>query len=139
MKYPIIDKNMSDCQMGACKNKGCKNNIFIINGIIHEVLKSKKMKPVLLQIYDYAQMFDSVDLEQALSDLYDVGVKDNTLSLLHKANNEVHMAVKTPSGLTDRQVIKNCVLQGDTVGSILSSVQVDNIGKECIAEGHISL
>ena len=139
MKYPIIDKNMSDCQMGARKNKGCKNNIFIINGIIHEVLKSKKMKPVLLQIYDYAQMFDSVDLEQALSDLYDVGVKDNTLSLLHKANKEVHMAVKTPSGLTDRQVIKNCVLQGDTFGSILSSVQVDNIGKECIAEGHTYL
>ena len=122
--------------MGAGKNKGCKNNIFIINGIIHEVLKSKKMKPVLLQIYDYAQMFDSVDLEQALSDLYDVGVKDDTLSLLHKANKEVHMAVKTPSGLTDRQ---NCVLQGDTFGSILSSVQVDNIGKECIAEGHTYL
>ena len=97
------------------------------------------MKPVLLQIYDYAQMFDSVDLEQALSDLYDVGVKDDTLSLLHKANKEVHMAVKTLSGLTDRQVIKNCVLQGDTFGSILSSVQVDNIGKECIAEGHTYL
>ena len=45
------------------------------------------------------------------------------------------MAVKTPSGLTDRQVIKNCVLQGDNFGSILSSVQVDNIGKE----GHIYL
>ena len=38
-KYPQIDKNMSDCQMGARKKKGCKNNIFIINGIIHEVLK----------------------------------------------------------------------------------------------------
>ena len=41
--------------------------------------------------------------------------------------------------LTDRQVIYNCVLQGDTFGSILSSVQVDNIGKECIAEGHTYL
>ena len=29
--------------------------------------------------------------------------------------------------------------QGDTFGSILSSVQVDNIGKECIAEGHTYL
>jgi hypothetical protein len=40
MKYPIIDKNLSDCQMGARKNKGCKNNIFIINGITCEVLKT---------------------------------------------------------------------------------------------------
>ena len=41
MKYPTIDRNISDCQMGARKRKGCKNNIFIVNGIIHEVLKSK--------------------------------------------------------------------------------------------------
>ena len=51
----------------------------------------------------------------------------------------MHMAVKTPSGLTNRQAIYNCVLQGDTFGSILSSVQVDTIGKECLAEGHTYL
>ena len=94
------------------------------------------MKPILLQIYDYAQMFDSINLEQALSDLFDVGVDDDTLALIHKANKDVHMAVKTPSGLTKKQTIKNCVLQGDTFGSILASVQVDSIGKECMEEGH---
>ena len=138
-KYPQIDKNMSDCQMGGRKRKGCKNNIFIINGIIHEVLKSKKQKPIQLQIYDYAQMFDSIDLEEALSDLYDAGVNDDTLSLLYKANAEVYMAVKTPAGLTDRQTIRNIVLQGDTWGSILASVQVDNIGKETMKAGHYYL
>ena len=94
------------------------------------------MNPILLQIYDYAQMFDSIDLQQALSDLYDAGVKDDNLVLLHEANKNIHMAVKTPSGLTQRQVISNCVLQGDTWGSILASVQVDSIGKECMAAGH---
>jgi hypothetical protein len=102
MKYPIIDQNMSDCQMGARKRKGCKNNIFIINGIIHEAMKSKRMIPVQLQIYDYQQMFDSIDLEQALSDIYDVGVNDDTFSLLYQANKQINMAVKTPNGLTDR-------------------------------------
>ena len=99
------------------------------------------MKPVLLQIYDYdyAQMFDSIDLELALNDLYDVGVNDDTLALLHQANKDVDMAVKTPSGLTDRQVIKNSVLQGDTFGSIMASVQVDSIGKECVKEGTLTL
>ena len=87
MKYVIIDKNMSDCQMGGRKNKGCKHNIFILNGIIHDVIKSIKMHPVQLQIYDYQQMFDALDLKQALSDLYDVGVNDDNLALLHKANN----------------------------------------------------
>ena len=81
-------------------------------------------------------MFDSIDLEQALSDLFDVGVDDDTLVLLHEANREIQMAVKTPSGLTERQTIRNCVLQGETWGSILASVQVDSIGKECLKEGH---
>ena len=97
------------------------------------------MKPILLQIYDYAQMFDSINLQQALSDLYDAGVKDDNLVLLHKANKDIHMAVKTPSGLTKRQTVENSVLQGDTWGSILASVQVDSIGKECLAAGHFYL
>ena len=66
--YPRIDKNMSDSQMGGRKGKGCRNNLFIINGIIHDVNKSRNMKPILLQLYDYSQMFDSINLQQAISD-----------------------------------------------------------------------
>ena len=55
-KYHIIDKNMSDSQMGGRKGKGCRNNIFIINGIIHDVLRSSKNKPVLLQTRKYSCM-----------------------------------------------------------------------------------
>ena len=128
-KYTIIDSNMSDCQMGARKGKGCRSNIWIINGIIHEALKSNNMKSVLLQIYDYKQMFDSLSLREAINDIYDYGVKDDCLQLIFKANNKIHMSVKTPGGLTERQIISNCVLQGDTWGSILASVQVDAIGQ----------
>ena len=74
-KYEEIDKNISDAQMGARKGKGCKSNIWIINGIIHETLFNKKKKPVVLQIYDYAQMFDSINLEEALNDIFDYGLK----------------------------------------------------------------
>ena len=59
------------------------------------------MKPIRLQIYDYAQMFDSIHLEEAISDLYDVGVDDENLALIYKANQEICMADKTPGGLTD--------------------------------------
>ena len=135
-KYNVIDRNMSDCQMGARKAKGCRNNIFIVNAIIHDVMKGRKKKAVNLQIYDYAQMFDSIDLQQAISDIYDAGVDDDNLVLLNKANQEVHMAVKSATGLTDRQVLKDIVLQGDTWGSLLASVQVDSIGKECQEAGY---
>ena len=118
-KYPDIDRKMSDCQMGGRRGKGCKNNIFIINGVIHEVLQSKKMKPVVLQFYDYSQMFDSINLQEAISDIFDTGVDDDNLALLYNANQEIDMAVKTANGLSDRQTVNDIVLQGDKWGSIL--------------------
>ena len=61
------------------------------------------------------------------------------LSLLYEANKEIFMAVKTSRGLSARQVITNSVLQGDTFGSILASVQVDRIGQKCLQAGHFYL
>ena len=46
------------------------------------------------------------------------------------------MAVKTTNGLTESQNLKDIVLQGDTWGSLLASVQVDSIGKECQENGY---
>ena len=129
-KYDEIDKNISDGQMGARKGKGCKSNIWIINGIIHETLHSKKKKPLVLQVYDFAQMFDSINLKEALNDIFDYGLNDDYLALIYRANERVHMAVKTRGGLTKRQEIKNSVLQGDTFGSLLAAVQVDTIAKD---------
>ena len=128
--YRIIDQKMSDCQTGGRKGRGCRNNILILNGIIHDVLSSKKKHPVLLQIYDYRQMFDAIGLKEALSDMYDAGVKDDNLTILYEANKEIRMAIKTQNGLTDRQSIENVVLQGDIFSSVLASVQVDNICKQ---------
>ena len=135
-KYPEVDSNMSDCQMGGRKHKGCRNNIFIVNGIIHDVMSSVKKSPVLLQIYDYRQMFDAINLEEAISDVYDAGVRDDNLALIYRANENINMAVNTPSGLSERQTITNVVLQGDTWSSLLASVQVDSIGKEVEKTGY---
>ena len=128
-KYQVIDKHISDCQMGARKGKGCRDNVWIINGIIHKSIKSKNMKPIMLQIYDYKQMFDSINLEETISQIYDYGLNDNNLALIYKANEKINIAVKTPGGLTERQIVKNIILQRDTFGSILGSVQVNSIGK----------
>ena len=57
--------------MGARKGKGCRTNIWILNGIIFETIKKNIKNPIVLQFYDFKQMFDSVNLKQAISDLYD--------------------------------------------------------------------
>ena len=134
--YSEVDENMSDSQMGGRKGKSCRFNLFIINGIIHDVLRNKNNKPVIFQIFDYAQMFDSMNLELAISDIYGAGLRNSNLRLLYEANKKIHMAVNTPEGPTDRKTIENSVLQGDVFGSLMASVQVDSIGKECAAAGY---
>ena len=66
-------------------------------------------------------------MKQVLSTIYDYGLNDDNISLIYKANKETRMVFNTPSGLSERQVLENVVLQGDTFGSILASVQVDSI------------
>ena len=134
--YPKIESKMSECQMGGRRRKGCKNNLFILNGIIHENMKSKNMKPLVLQYYDYSQMFDSMDLKEAIRDMYNTGMDDENLVLLYKSNKEINMAVKTAHGLSDRQTVKDIVLQGDTFGSLMASVQVEKIGIESMKAGN---
>ena len=74
-------------------------------------------------------MFYSINLKQAISDIYEAGLKDDKLSLIFEANKEIFMSVNTAAGLTDRQILENIVLQGDTWGSLLASVLVDYIGR----------
>ena len=42
--------------------------------------------------------------------------------------------MKTQNGLTVEQTLKEIVLQGDTLSSIIASNQVDTIGKELLKE-----
>ena len=63
-KYHIIDQHMSDSNVAGRKNQSCINHIFVLNGIIHETVKSKKNNPVTIQIYDYKQMFYSMVKKQ---------------------------------------------------------------------------
>ena len=71
---------MSDSYVGGRKKRSSLNHIFIIHGIIHETVSSKHNTPVNLQVYDYQQMFDLMDLKEAISCLFDSGMNDDTLA-----------------------------------------------------------
>ena len=50
-EYETIDKNMSDSNAGAQKEKNCRNHSFIVNGILHEKNMDKKSDPIDIHIY----------------------------------------------------------------------------------------
>jgi hypothetical protein len=134
-KYSIIDSNMSDSNVGARRKKNIRNHIFVINGIIFDVLSSKKKKAIDIQIMDYKQCFDSMWLEETMNDMFEAGVVDDQLALIYEANRNVKVAVKTQHGLSDRITLNEIILQGDVFGPIECSVSVDTFGKECLEEG----
>ena len=88
-KYEVIESNMSDSNVGARRNKNIRNHIFIINGIISDVLSSKHKKPIDIQIMDYKQCFDSMWIEETMNDLYEAGVTDENLAMIYQANKEI--------------------------------------------------
>ena len=93
-KYEVIDSNMSDSNVGSRKRKNISNHIFVINGIIHDVLSTKKKKSIDIQILDYKQCFDSMWLQETMNDLFEAGVQDDQLAVLFEANKEINLAIK---------------------------------------------
>ena len=82
-----IDEKMSDSNIGGRKNKSCINHIWVMNAIIHDTLSSTKNKTIVIQPYDYSQMFDGMELKESLADLEsEAGIKDDTIHLLYQEN-----------------------------------------------------
>ena len=133
-KYPIIDQSMSDSNIGARKKKNIRNHIFVVNSVIHDTLSKKSNKEIDIMVLDYKQMFDSECLFECMNDLYEAGVKDDMFSLIYEANRTNKVAVQTPHGLSRREEFKEIVMQGDVLAPLISSLQVDTFGKECMEE-----
>ena len=132
--YPIVEKSMSDSNIGARKEKNIRNHIFVLNSVIFDVLKGKSRNPVDIMVLDYKQMFDSECLFEVMNDLYEAGVVDDKFALIFEANRINKVAVKTPHGLSRRMDFEEIVMQGDVLAPLLSSLQVDTFGKECFVE-----
>ena len=88
-KSEMLDSNISDSNFGGREDKNCINHIWTVNAIIHEQLSSIKNPPIVLQQFDYTQMFDGINLRESLSDLLNSGVQDDTFHLINEANKSV--------------------------------------------------
>ena len=79
---------------------------------------------MVIQQYDYRQMFDGMDSVEGCCDVFEYGVNEDHLSLLYEANKSVVINVKTPQGNSKDFTLTNRVMQGDTWATALASTQV---------------
>ena len=132
-KYQHLEKNMSDSNIGARKDKNVRNHLFIVYGIITSVLRGGR-GCVDLQIYDLVQAFDALWIQDCMNDLFDClpeNQRDKKLALIYQANVTNLVAVNTPVGQTERVDMPQIVQQGGGWGPMQCSISIDKIGRLC--------
>ena len=119
---------MSDSNAGGRKRRGCRNHIWIVNGINHKHNTSVKKGNLRVQSYDYKQMFDGMDVLETMSDFFDVGFKDDHLPLIYQSNLNMSVSINTPHGPTETSILPSIIAQGDLFAPLEAAVQVDSLG-----------
>ena len=133
-KYPDLESNMSDSNIGARKNKNVRNHLFIVYGVINSVLREGR-GCVDIQIYDLVQAFDALWLQDCMNDIYDClpeNKRDRKLALIYQTNINNLVAVNTPVGQTERVNMPQIVQQGGGWGPMECSISIDKIGRQCV-------
>ena len=136
-KYGDIDENMSDSNIGGRKNMNIKNHLFIIYGIMNNVVNGKE-GPIDIQVYDLEKAFDALWLEDSMNDLVDslpASSQDDKVALIFEANRSNKVAINTSVGQTERVEIPRIVMQGGTWGPLKCSNTIDKIGEKCYERG----
>ena len=74
--------------------------------------------------------------EETANEIYEAGVIGDSFVVMANSNQNCKVAVKTSWGsLTKRVNIQRIEMQGTNPAPLKCSVQVDTLGKDCLAEG----
>ena len=127
-EYESIDANLTDCNVGARKNRNIRDNIFVMNAIMNSIKKGCEY-PLDFQVYDVDKCFDSLWLHEIINCLYEAGLQNDKLPLLFLENNTAQVAVKTSGGISKRVNIHDIIMQGSVWGSLCCVVLMEKLGK----------
>ena len=109
--YETIDKNLTDCNVGARKERNHQDNLFVIYGVINSVMNGE-LEDVDLTLYDVVKCFDKIWLQEAISDLFEAGLDNDKLVLLYNENESCTVSVKTSYGPTSDFDLEKILMQG---------------------------
>ena len=132
--YPIIDQHLSPSNVGGRKGRNIRDHLFIIYGMINDV-KNGKAEDIDIQGYNIYKCFDEMNYEETHNDLWDVGVNDDKFAMIAKLDEHANVVVKTPCGTTDGFELKKAIMQGTVFAPIKCSIQIDTLGRDCLANG----
>ena len=135
--YERIDNSMSCSNNGGRKNRNICEHLFIVNGVINDVINNKNTKEVDIEIYDVAKCFDKLEYHNTANDFFKAGVQDDKFVVVANSNKKCDVAIKTPWGSkTKRTTFENLEMQGTVLAGLKCSISIDTLGKECLENDH---
>ena len=135
--YWKIDDSMSCSNIGGRKNRNIREHLFVINGIMNDVMNNKDTEEIDIEIYDVAKCFDKLEYHITANDFFNAGVQDDKFVVVANSNKKCDVAVKTPWGTkTERTTLENIEMQGTVLAGLKCSISIDTLGKECLENQH---
>ena len=83
-----------------------------------------------MTLHDIEKCFNSLWLEDCINSIYENGVKNDILDLIHRLSQRAEIVVRTLFGDTDPFVVNNPIRQGTVLGPILYNCSLDQMRKD---------
>jgi len=125
---PIIDPQLSHCQFGFRRNKGCTDAIFTLRQMCEKTIEFNKDLNIVF--VDQEKAFDRVNRDTLWKVLERYGTDKQLLRNIMAFYEQSQGAVRTTSGLTEWFKINSGVRQGCVLSPLLFIAYMDNITQD---------
>ena len=126
--YPVIDKNLTDANVGSRKGRNIRDNLFVLNAITNSVVNGNE-EACDVGVYDIYKAFDGLWAQESTNDLFDAGCVNDKLVLMHLSNQNARCAIKTSQGITKRVHIQNIIMQGTVTAGLNCTTTMDKLAE----------
>ena len=114
--------------MGGRKGQNICDNIYVLNAIINSVTAGKGQS-CDITVHDVEKCSGALWAQECINTLYENGVNNNILVLLHEKTKNAQIAIKTTVGMTERISLTNIIMQGTVFGSLICTSVIDKLAK----------
>lgn len=117
---------LPEFQSGFRRNRGCRDNVFILNSII-QIKLSQPKRNLYAFVIDFVRAFDSIKHSLLWKKLFKIGVSGKFIRLCQSLYNRANISVRCQSGVSEKVDVTEGVLQGEILSPLFFALFLSDI------------